>query len=103
MRRFYGVWAVLVLSVCLMAAVLAQAPAAKPAAGPALTEDDRLIVQAIATVATLANADCQGLDSVKRYQQQLSQVNTRMETKYPGFRIDWGSGTLIAKPAASAK
>lgn len=99
MRRFYSIWALTILLVSFAATMLAQAPAA----APKISEDELLLVQAVATVGQLATTDCNNLDSVKRFRQQEATVNTRLEKKYPGFKLDWSTGALVTKPVAPAK
>lgn len=78
-------------------------PAAAPAAAKALDREDALTVQLVATAAQFANAQCQGLDSVKSYQALIARMNTDIETKHPGQRMDWTTGKLVAKVVTPAK
>jgi hypothetical protein len=84
------------------APAVAAAPAVQPgvSTAPKFSEDDVIMLQAVATVGPLANNDCQGLESVKKFQAQRNQVLARIETKYSGYTIDWAAGVLVAKAPA---
>ena len=64
---------------------------------PVLTPDDRLVLQTLSTLGTVANAECQKLDSVKKYEQQRTAVMRNLTTKYPNYTIDFNTMTLVPK------
>jgi hypothetical protein len=77
-----------------------DAVAQPSAAAPKLTEDDILTLSTLNTLLSVANRDCQGLDSVKAYTAQRTAIATRLETKYPGFTLNGNGNGLIAKAPA---
>ena len=56
------------------------------------------MLSTLSAAGIMANADCQNLDSVKRYNAQRDKVVTRIEFKHPGYMIDWEKGVLVEKP-----
>lgn len=77
----------------------AQAPAAAPSASsvPALDDLEKAWLQNVILSQQLANSACQALDSVKQYQSIRTDVQTKIETKRPGWTLDWATGLLMAK------
>lgn len=103
MRRFYLIWSVVVLSLCLASSLIAQAPvktgspAATTATVPALDDLDKAWVQNVMLAQQLANKDCQGLESVKAFMTLQADIVKKIEGRHPGFKADLAKGVLVAK------
>ena len=68
-----------------------------PAQGPVLSLDDRMLLQTLAQLGTVANTECQALDAVKRYNDALKAITTHVEGKYPGYAVDFQRLALVPK------
>lgn len=68
---------------------------------PALTVEDRLLVQAVLALQKTASAECDALPSVKQYAELVAKVNAQM--KASGKAIDWRTGELAPPPAKAVK
>jgi hypothetical protein len=67
---------------------------------PQVQPQDELALAWIDTVkvaAEAANSDCQSLESVKKF-NNLRQINQlKIETRLPGYTVDWSRFALVAK------
>jgi len=85
-------WIAFAVAVLFGVALLAQ-ETAKPAAW---TPEEALIVRMVMEAQKGASAECDALDSVKRYTALLTEANKLMAAK--GKAVDWRTG----KPAVPA-
>lgn len=81
----------------------AVAQAAAPVQPPALSDEDTLLLSTLKLLLQTANRDCQGLESVKAYNQQRSAVLAAIEKKYPGYVVNEDGTALVAKPSGAPK
>lgn len=65
-----------------------------PTVAPKLSVDDQLLLQTLVHLGILANTECQKLESAQRYNSQRTAVIVRLEVKYPGYTLNWGTGAL---------
>lgn len=77
----------------LLSAVLVAQEAAKP---PAWTPEEALIVKMVMEAQKGASAECDALDSVKRYTALLTEANKVLAAK--GKAVDWRTGQPAAAP-----
>lgn len=93
----------LLLIVFFSASLLAQTPTlpapASAVKAPALDEADSLMLQIVSLAAARSNDQCSALQATKDYIQLKQQVATRMETKHPGYTVNWATMALTAKTA----
>lgn len=83
----------------LMALVVVTGAAQTPPV-PTVVPKDELVDAWIARLrdrAEVANAACQGLEAVKRYDALRTEIVRKIEAKYPGYTLGFPSLTLVVK------
>ena len=74
-----------------------------PSAAPPFDELDRERMERVIDAAKLANDTCAGLKAVKDFEKLRDEKTAQIEAKHPGYRLDWTTRALVAKPQAGSK
>jgi len=95
---------VMLKSIGLFSGVLLLSVTVWGAQAPAPPPSDELTLSWLETVkvaAEFANSDCQRLESVKKFNNLRQVTQMKIESRLPGYTVDWPQFAVVAKKPAA--